>query len=207
MGYLHDKQGPGDYRYLLFKNRKGRLFVLDLAIYKKYKPNIVIAVDNIKNTHSLAHFYRTNQSYSWKNENSERVLFVDALGPFLYFNEDVPVKFQLPLWQYTQILFESLELSENNPLEGLEISDRDVSNLIHGNCISCHKVFGFGGEAHHINALTLVKEPGFALPLENYDKKVMQNFLFNQTEVAAQIGVNPNPVPKDVALKLLDYLY
>jgi len=76
-----------------------------------------------------------------------------------------------------------------------------------GNCISCHEVFGIGGRAHHINALTGESASGFGLPLESYDSNIMKNFLYKQDAVAAEIGVIPNPISGSVAKKMLDYLY
>jgi hypothetical protein len=173
----------------------------------KYKPVIVIAIDDHKNLHKIAKFYRTNKSYSWKDEKAKRPLFVDTLGPFLYFEKEVPEELQLPLWQYGQIKFDKLELYKKSYVDSLKIPTVRLNSLIRDNCISCHKISGLGGNAHHINAINLTKEPGYALPLGDYTKTVKQTFLFDQTRVALEIGVNPNPVHEDTAQELLDYLY
>ena len=162
---------------------------------------------SIKNLHKIAKFYRTNKSYSWKDEIATRPLFVDTLGPFLYFEKEVPEELKLPLWQYGQIKFNKIELHKKSHVERLQTPSTGLNTLIHNNCISCHKISGIGGNAHHINAINLTKEPGYALPLGDYTKTVMHTFLYDQTKVALEIGVHPNPVHEVTAKELLDYLY
>ncbi|MGH1537353.1 MAG: hypothetical protein ACRBDX_04815 [Gammaproteobacteria bacterium] len=193
--------------YLTFKNKKGRYFVIDLSIYEEYKPMIVVGLDYVSNLYSLARFYETKKSYSWVAEDAPRQLFVDSLGPFLFFEKPLPENLRLPLWQYGQIMFESIEITKNNPLVSFNNLEPDLSKVLVGNCISCHEVSGIGGRAHHINAFTRELSPGFGLPLESYENKVMKNFLYNQEAVAAEIGVIPNPVSEVIAKKMLNYLY
>ena len=204
LNYEHSKNGN---MYLTFKNKKGRFFVIDLSVYGKYKPTIIVGLDHVSNLYSLTRFYRTKKSYTWVAEDAPRHQFVESLGPFLFFEKPLPANLKLPLWQYGQIMFETIEITKNNPLGSFDGLDSDLSNVLLGNCISCHKVSGIGGRAHHIVALTGESAPGFGLPLESYKNKVMKNFLYNQDAVAAQIGVIPNPISGSVAKKMLDYLY
>lgn len=204
LSYEHSKDGD---MYLTFKNKKGRYFVIDLSVYAKYKPAIVVGLDHVSNLYSLTRFYRTKKSYSWVPEDAPRHQFVESLGPFLFFEKPLPANLKLPLSQYGQIMLETIEVTKNNPLDSFDDLDSDLSNVLLGNCISCHEVFGIGGRAHHIVALTGEVAPGFGLPLDSYENKVMKNFLYNQDAVAAEIGVIPNPVSGSVAKKILDYLY
>ena len=207
LSYLkHDPEKDKD-KYLVFKNKKGRNFVIDLEAYSEFKPVIVIGLDHVKNMYSFSKFYRTNKSYSWIDEEKARSLFVESLGPFLFFEKTLPESLKLPLWQYGQILFDTIELRDNNPLKKFDNLQTDLKDIITTNCVSCHKVYGVGGRMHHIGALSEKELPGFGLELESYDRSVMERFLFHQKEVAAEIGVVPNPVSHSVAEKMLDYLY
>ena len=207
LSYLnHDPEKDKD-KYLVFKNKKGRNFVIDLETYSEFKPVIVTGLDQVKNMYTFSKFYRTNKSYSWIDEEKSRSLFVESLGPFLFFEKTLPENLKLPLWQYGQILFDTIELRDNNPFKKFENLQTDLKDIITTNCVSCHKVFGIGGRMHHIGALSEKELPGFGLALESYDRSVMERFLFHQKEVAAEIGVIPNPVSHSVAEKILDYLY
>ena len=207
LSYLKYDPDKDDDKFLVFKNKKGRYFVIDLETYSEFKPVIVIGLDHVKNMYSFSKFYRTNKSYSWIDEEKSRSLFVESLGPFLFFEKTLPENLELPLWQYGQILFETIELSDSNPLKKFDNLQTDLKDIIKSNCVSCHKVFGIGGRMHHIGALSEKELPGFGLALESYDRSVMERFLFHQKEVAAEIGVTPNPVSRSVAEKMLDYLY
>ena len=48
LSYFNDRQEMDGNNYLKLGNRKGRVFEIDLAIYAKYKPIIVIAIDEHK---------------------------------------------------------------------------------------------------------------------------------------------------------------
>jgi len=205
--FLNYEHSNDSNMYLTFKNKKGRYFVIDLSIYGKYKPTIIVGLDHVSNLYSLTRFYRTKKSYTWVAEDTPRHQFVESLGPFLFFEKPIPANLKLPLWQYGQIMFETIEITKNNPLNSFDDLESDLSNVLVDNCISCHKVFGIGGRAHHINALTGESAPGLGIPLESYEINVMKNFLYNQDAVAAEIGVIPNPVSGSVAKKMLDYLY
>jgi len=207
LNFLNYEHSNDSNMYLTFKNKKGRLFVIDLSIYGKYKPTIVVGLDHVSNLYSLTRFYRTKKSYSWVAEDAPRHQFVESLGPFLFFEKPLPANLKLPLWQYGQIMFETIEIIKNNPLDSFDGLESELSNVLVDNCVSCHEVFGIGGRAHHINALTGETAPGFGLPLESYENNVMSNFLYNQDTVAAEIGVTPNPISVSIAKKILDYLY
>ena len=207
LSYLNHDPEKDKNKYLVFKNKKGRYFVIDLEKYGEFKPVIVTGLDHVKNMYSFSKFYRTNKSYSWIDEETSRSLFVESLGPFLFFEKKLPENLKLPLWQYGQILFDTIKLKDNNPLKKFDTLQTDLKDIINTNCVSCHKVFGIGGRMHHIGALSEKELPGFGLALESYDQSVMERFLFHQKEVAAEIGVIPNPVSHSVAEKMLDYLY
>ena len=207
LGYLKYDPEKDKEKYLIFKNKKGRYFVINLETYGEFKPVIVTGLDHVKNMYLFSKFYRTNKSYSWIDEVNSRSLFVESLGPFLFFEKTLPENLKLPLWQYGQILFDTIELRDSNPLKKFDNLQTELKDIINKNCVSCHKVFGIGGRMHHISALTGKESPGFGLELESYDRKIMERFLFHQEEVAAEIGVMPNTVSSDVATKLLEYIY
>lgn len=202
--YLPEEQRG---RYAIFSNRKGHKFYLDLHTYGEYQPEIVVAIDDENNLYRMTSFYKTRQYYSWKQGGPERnMLYSQSLGAFIHFQSPPPVDLELPYLQYTSILFESIEFTDQNPYADLNELSAPAYNVLTANCIPCHSVNGVGGAAHHLDYLTLEPQPGFAQPLLTYSHDVLDNFFFNQTATAQLIGVNPNYVDANIGRELIDWL-
>ncbi len=194
-------------RFVVFSNRKGHKFYLDLQRYGEYQPEFVIAIDDEENLYRMTSFYRTKRYYSWEQGGpSDDMLYSQSLGAFIHFQNPPPANMELPYLQYSSILFDSIEFTDQDPyaeFSGLSASAFEVLTL---NCIPCHSVNQIGGSAHHLDYLTLNPQPGFAQPLLSYSEDVLENFFFNQTATAQLIGVNPNYVDEKIGEELMTWL-
>ena len=198
-----DKQG----QFVTFANRKGHRFYLDLQRYEQYKPEIVIAIDDEDNLYRMTSFYKTKRYNSWEKGGPDKdTLYSQSLGAFIHFQAPPPAHLELPYLQYSSILFDSIEFTDQNPYEDLQELSEPAFGVLTLNCIPCHSVNGIGGAAHHLDYLTVKPQPGFAQPLHSYSKDVLENFFFNQTATAQLIGVNPNYVEETIGEELLTWL-
>lgn len=198
-----DEQG----RYVIFANRKGHRFYLDLDRYGRYLPELVIGVDDELNLYRMFTFYKTKQFYSWEPDGpDEDTLYVQSLGAFIHFRKPLPRQYELPYLQYSTILFDSIAFTDVDPFAGIQNLTHQAYRVLTQNCIPCHSVDGIGGAAYHMDAQSGEPQPGFARPLRTYSKEIYQNFFYNQTATAALIGVNPNYVDREVADELLPWL-
>ncbi|MFK7794481.1 MAG: hypothetical protein AB8B89_03955 [Gammaproteobacteria bacterium] len=194
-------------RFAVFSNRKGHKFYLDLQRYEKYQPEFVIALDDEENLYRMTSFYKTKRYYSWEQGGpSNDMLYSQSLGAFIHFQNPPPAHMELPYLQYSSILFESIQFTDQDPY--LEFTDLSGSafEVLTLNCIPCHSVNKIGGAAHHLDYLTVMPQPGFAQPLLSYSKDVLENFFFNQTATAQLIGVNPNYVEEKTGKELMTWL-
>ena len=198
-----EKQG----RYATFQNRKGHKFYLDLQVYGKYIPEFVVAIDNEKNLYRLTSFYITKQYYSWRQGGpKDGELYSQSMGAFIHFQKPLPYNYELPYLQYSSILFETIEFSDENPYRSFAELSEPALRVMTLNCLPCHKVNGIGGAAVHLDYSTGKSKPGFAKPLLSYSKEVLDNFFYNQTATAKLIGVNPNYVDREIGRELIDWL-
>ena len=198
-----DKRG----RFAIFSNRKGHKFYLDLKFYEQYQPEFVVAIDDEDNLYRMTSFYKTRQYYSWQQGGPDKdMLYSQSLGAFIHFRIPPPADMELPYLQFTSILFESIEFTDQNPYSGLTGLSTAAYKVLTANCIPCHSVNNVGGAAHHLDYLTLEPQPGLAQPLLTYSHEVLENFFFNQTATAQLIGVNPNYVEANVGRELITWL-
>lgn len=194
-------------RFAVFSNRKGHKFYLDLQRYEKYKPEFVIAIDDEDNLYRMTSFYRTKRYYSWEQGGpSNSMLYSQSLGAFIHFQNPPPAHMELPYLQYSSILFESIEFTNQDPYLGFNGLSDSAFKVLTLNCIPCHSIDEVGGSAHHLDYLSVKPQPGFAQPLLSYPKDVLNNFFFNQTATAQLIGVNPNYVEPNTGKELMTWL-
>ncbi len=194
-------------RYATFENRKGHKFYLDLEKYAVYEPEFVLSIDSENNLYRLTSFYITKKYYSWREGGPKsNELYSQSMGAFIHFRKSLPFNMELPYLQYSSIMMESIQFSDNNPYESLEGLTDQAFKVVTLNCIPCHKVNGVGGSAFHLDYLTGKSKPGFAKPLLSYPQDVLNNFFFNQTATAKLIGVNPNYVDSEVANEMIEWI-
>ncbi len=198
-----DKQG----RYVSFQNRKGHKFYLDLDIYSQFGPEFVVAIDNENNLYRLTSFYITKQYYSWrKGGPNAGELYSQSMGAFVHFQKPLPAKYELPYLQYSSIMMDTIEFSNDDPYKTFDGLTEPSLHVLTMNCLPCHKVNGMGGAAFHLDYLTGKSKPGFAKPLLYYSEDVLNNFFFNQTATAKLIGVNPNYVDPVIGQELTNWI-
>jgi len=194
-------------RFAVFSNRKGHKFYLDLQRYAKYQPEFVIAIDDEDNLYRMTSFYKTKRYYSWEQGGPSRdMLYSQSLGAFIHFQIPPPAHMELPYLQYSSILFESIEFTDQDPYQGIDGLSDAAFDVLTMNCIPCHSINGVGGAAYHLDYLTIKPQPGFAQPLLSYPEDVLDNFFFNQTATAQLIGVNPNYVEENAGKELKTWL-
>lgn len=193
-------------RFLQWRNHRGIVHSIDLGVYAKYKPMIVVGIDHEKNLFRLNTHYRTKRRYSWKEDETPIEMSTDPLGAFLHFREPIPYELYISLSKRSKLSFDSISFSDTYAFGALDKLPPRVRAIMQRNCIHCHILDGLGGRAGHLVALTGEQQGGFALPLRSYSKDVLKNFLFDQKSVAAKIGVVPNLLPEETAKALFTYL-
>ena len=188
-----DTVAPGQ-KYVSFNTRLNQYMVVDLDQYAAYGPEIVVGVDDETNMYQLAWYYWNDLMYSWDTKVPN--ISAKPLGPALVFTKPVPEDLALPFRQRTALHFKGMSFSNDDPLIKMKSYPPTIQTVItKGNeCIYCHSIEGVGGRNHHLNAYTAQPQGGVALALEEYSDTVMREFLFNQEEVAAKVGLSPNPV-------------
>ncbi|MGI9424768.1 MAG: hypothetical protein ACR2PA_16350 [Hyphomicrobiaceae bacterium] len=195
-------------RYLVLKNRTGQFLSVDLDEYRAHKPVVVVGIDEETNLFRISWFYRTKAAYSWIKQDRPPQISVEPMGAFLQFRKPLPKQLRIPFAIRSKLDLGSLHFTDSDPLaplDGLPSRLREI--IVHANnCINCHELDGLGGRAHHLISNTGKEQPGIALPLRSYSRVVLQNFFFNQREVAARIGVSPNLIRADDARAMLDFL-
>jgi len=196
-------------RYLILRNLGGNYLPIDLDVYGKYEPLIVIGIDYESNLFRIHPFlYRTKMKYSWvKGKRPE--ISVLPLGAFLHFQKPLPKALMLDFNLLSNLSFDSIAFEHMDPLislDGLSATLKGLLTRTKGGCIFCHKLGSLGGRMHHIVAATARPQPGYALPLRSYSQDVLHNFLYDQKRVAGLFGVTPNFVPSAQARELLEFL-
>ena len=191
-------------RYLVLRNKIGQFLSLDLEKYAAYRPVIVVGIDHEKNLFRINWFFKNKAQYSWRPRLSDPKISVNPLGAFLHFQKPLPKSLEIAFSTRSKLSFDSLRFVDEDPLKPLHRYSSVVKRTItSGNhCINCHSLDGLGGKAHHIQAENGLPQGGFALALRHYPNEVLRAFLYNQEDVAAQIGVAPNPVSQQEAKAL-----
>ncbi len=194
-------------RFVTFSNLNGHKFFLDLNKYGEYLPELVIGIDDEKNLYRLTSFYRTKRYYSWEEGGPDKdMLYSQSLGAFIHFQKPLPRDEELPYLQYSSILFDSIEFTDQDPYAHIQGLSNRAFKVVTLNCLPCHSVEGVGGAAHHLDFKQVQPQPGYAKPLLSYSRPVLENFFYNQTDTAKLIGVNPNYVDRDVGTELIAWL-
>ncbi len=200
-----DAVAPGQ-KYVSFNTRLNQYMVVDLDQYAAYGPEIVVGVDDETNMYQLAWYYWNDLMYSWDTKVPN--ISAKPLGPALVFTKPVPDDLALPFRQRTALHFKGMSFSNDDPLIKMKSYPPTIQTVItkSNECIYCHSIEGVGGRNHHLNAYTAQPQGGVALALEEYSDTVMREFLFNQEEVAAKVGLSPNPLDADVVQEFYEWV-
>jgi acetyl esterase/lipase len=198
------KQEVGLGRYLIMSNVRNEKQFWNRKEVERYKPVIVIGIDDEKNLFRLGIFYRALREYSWK-PGPRPAMMARPLGAFIHFLEEPPPEFRRQFSHYS-LTVDSFQLVDEDPLASLREVPKEVYEVLtfRNGCIYCHSFRGIGSRSHHNLASTGGPHGGFALPLEEYPAQVWKAFMFNQREVAAKMGATPNVVEENARRALYE---
>jgi arylformamidase len=196
------KIGRGD--YLVVTNFRNEKLFWDRRQIERYKPVIVIGLDDEKNLFRLGVFYQALREYSWK-DGPQPPMMARPAGAFIHFLEEPPPELvrQAPFYGLTE---NSFRLVEKNPLAPFNDLPKQVYEAVtyRNGCVYCHSFRGVGSESHHVTAADNQPHGGLALPLESYPENVWREFIFNQEDAAEKIGASPNMVDEEARQVLYD---
>ena len=88
---------------------------------------------------------------------------------------------------------ESFRRTPEDPLAPVRALDPELAQLVVAEkaCVSCHTFHGVGGRTGHLRARDAVRVGGFGLALEEYPPEAWRRYVFEQLDVAAEIGATP----------------
>ncbi|HVO93272.1 MAG TPA: alpha/beta hydrolase [Terriglobales bacterium] len=197
-----EQAGPGD--FIVLNNIHGERQVWRRADVERYKPVIVIGIDDEKNLFRLRVFYRMFHEYSWKPGAAPPPLAM-PLGGFIYFLEAPPRELTAQSWHFG-LTADSFRRAPADPLKAIRDVPKEVEEALtfRNGCVYCHSFRGVGAQSRHVNALTGKPQGGVALPLESYLPEVWKFFMFDQENVAKKMGATPNIVGDSARQILFD---
>jgi acetyl esterase/lipase len=206
-GYL-DALGTGatgSGRYLVLENARGERSVWDLEAIRAYRPVVVVGLDEEKNLFRLVDVYHTEREYTWRGQ-PERKLLARPLGAFLYFLDEPPEPVGPAVFGRFGLVPDGFRLEARDPLARLRDLPEPLFELLTRDkaCVSCHSFHGVGARAGHIRLRDGERVGGFALPLEEYPAEVWRRYVFEQGDVAREIGATPVDLDETVKSPLYE---
>ena len=198
------KQQVGEGDYIVLTNIRGEKQVWKRDQIERFKPIIVIGVDDEKNLFRFSVFYRMFHEYSWKPGAAPPPLSL-TLGAFVHFLEQPPREFTAQSWHFG-LTKNSFRRVNEDPLKAIRDVPKDVEEALtfRNGCVYCHSFRGVGARSHHVQAMTGKPQGGFALPLEGYPPEVWKTFMFDQEAVAKKMGATPNIVQESARQALFE---
>lgn len=197
------KQQGGEGDYIVLTNIRGEKQVWKRDQIERFKPVIVIGVDDEKNLFRFSVFYRMHHEYSWKPGAPPPLTL--TLGAFVHFLEEPPRELAAQSWHFG-LTENSFRTVKEDPLKAIRDVPKDVEEALtfRNGCIYCHSFRGIGARSHHVHAMTGKPQGGFALPLEGYPPEVWKTFMFDQEAVAKKMGATPNIVQESARQPLFE---
>jgi acetyl esterase/lipase len=201
-----DAEGLAPGRWLLVTNARGEQAVLDLPALRPYQPVLVIGVDGEREPFRIIDLYQTLRRYSWSQPEPERWLLARPLGAFVHFRKPPPPELVPGVFGLFALTPESFARGDTDPWAPLRELPDALRELVVDRkaCVSCHQFRGVGGRAGHLRARDAALVPGFGLPLEDYPPEVWRRYVFEQLEVAAEIGASAVVLAPDEQRLLYD---
>jgi hypothetical protein len=191
-----ERLGPertGSGRWLVVTNIRGEQAVLDYEALREYRPVLVVGVGDERNLFRVVDLYHTLRRTSWQQAEPERWLLARPLGAFLFFLDAPPPELVAGVFGLFALTPESFRLHPDDPLAPVRAAaEPALARLLieEKACVSCHAFAGVGGRAGHLRARDAEIVGGFAEPLESYPPEVWRRYVYDQTQVAAEIGAN-----------------
>lgn len=188
------REQAGEGAYIVITNVRGERQVWHRDQIERYKPVIVVGIDDEKNLFRFSVFYHMHHEYSWKSGGPTAPL-VMTLGAFVHFLEPPPKDLVAQSWHFG-LTANSFRRMREDPLKLVRDVPKEVEDALtfRNGCVYCHSFRGVGSRSHHVHALTGKPQGGFALPLESYPADVWKTFMFDQEAVAKKMGATPNVV-------------
>lgn len=197
-----ENAGRGD--YFIVTNVRGERLYLARREIARYRPVLVIGIDDERNLFRLSVFYRNRLEYSWRTERPP--IMARSVGAFIHFLDEPPAALRPSTRAAFGLTADSFRRAPTHPLAALADLPSDVRDILarRNACLSCHSFRGVGARTGHVEAATGKLHGGFALALEEYPPPAWRRFLFDQAASARMIGVRPNPVEGPGAQALYD---
>lgn len=198
------KQQVGEGDYIVLTNIRGERQVWKREQIERFRPVIVIGIDDERNLFRFSVFYRMYHEYSWKPGAPPPPVTL-TLGAFIHFLEQPPRELVAQSWHFG-LTENSFRKAEEDPLKAIRDVPKDVEEALtfRNGCVYCHSFRRIGSRSHHVHALTGKPHGGFALPLESYPPEVWRTFMFDQEAVAKKMGAMPNIVQESARQALFD---
>lgn len=184
----------GTGRWLVLTNARGERAVLDLEALRPYGPYVVIGIDGERNLFKVVDIYHTLRRYSWREPEPERWLLARPLGAFIGFREKPPAELVPSAFGVYGLAPGSFRRVAEDPLaavRGRVSPELEELLLRERACLSCHAFRGTGGRAGHLRARDAELVGGFGLALEEYPPEAWRRYVFEQVDVAAEVGAQP----------------
>jgi acetyl esterase/lipase len=181
-------QGPG--RWLVTETARGEQAVLDLEAIRPYEPVVVVGLDDERNLFEVVDLYNTRRRYTWKQPEPETWILARPLGGFLHFRKQPPRELLGSVFGLFALTPEGLRVRQQDPMAALRDLAPDLQDFLTREkaCVSCHRFRGAGARAGHIRASDGELVGGFGLALEEYPEDAWRRYVFEQGDVAAEIG-------------------
>ena len=209
---LLETMGPaaiGRGEWLEISNARGEKAFFAMDRIRELAPRVVIGLGDEQELFKATDLYHTNRRYSWVDASASRVDMARPLGAFLYFpGEEPPNSESSTLIGRYALTSDSFRLRATDPLAPLADLPPVVKAALvsEHTCIACHRFRDVGGRAFHIRARDAQPMGGHALPLERYPAVVWKRFVFEQRQVAEEVGANVVDFEPGMARALYDFV-
>jgi acetyl esterase/lipase len=199
-----ERAGAGD--FLTLTGARGEQAVFRVSEIRGLAPRVVIGIDDERNLFRVVDLYHTLREYSWRGEPSRFLSMARPLGAFLLFPAEEPKSLGSRVFGRYALTPESFRLSDTDPWAGIRDLEGDLRSAltVDFGCVACHQLRGAGSRAGHLRARDAVMVGGFGLALEEYPAEVWRRYVFEQKQVAAEIGAVPVPLEGEIAQRLYD---
>ena len=192
--------------FLTLTNARGEQAVFRVEEIRPLAPRLVVGIDDERNLFRLLDVYHTLREYSWVEEPPRFRTMARPLGGFLLFPAEEPAELGSRVFGRFALTPESFRLSETDPWAAVRDLPDDLSATVTRalGCVACHQLRGAGARASHLRASDAAQVGGFGLALEDYPAEVWRRYVFEQRQVAAEIGATPVPLEGVIAQRLFD---
>jgi acetyl esterase/lipase len=198
------RAGEGD--FLALRNARGEQAVFRVAEIRQLAPRVVIGIDEERNLFRVVDLYHTLREYSWRGEPARFTSMARPLGAFLMFPAEEPRALGSRVFGRYALTPESFRLGDTDPWGPVRDLESDLRSAVTSEfgCVACHQLRGAGGRAGHLRARDAAQVGGFGLALEEYPAEVWRRYVFEQRQVAAEIGAVPVGLEGELARRLYD---